>query len=181
MESSPNLLDLGLLILLVFFFVRALVRGFVRETMGLVGAVVAVVVSAMFYQDLAGLLARVTGYGASWWGAVSFGLILFLIFVFFIYLGGVMHRVVMAGSLSGLDRALGGVVGLAKGLLIAYLLINLLLLMNPFSTVTPLKESLLAPYVVRGGRYILDLFPDDLTRRLQERAGLIPPAGKGKK
>lgn len=181
MEPTPNLLDLGLLVLLIFFFVKALLRGFVREAMGLIGAVVAVVVSAMYYQGLAALLSRITGYHANWWGAASFALILFVIFVFFLWLGGMMHRLILAGPLSGLDRALGGLVGLAKGVLIAYLLINLLLLLNPFTTITPLRQSVVAPYVVQAGNFIVDLFPDNITRRLQERAGLIPPARKGKK
>ncbi len=181
MEPTPNLLDLGLLILLVFFFVKALVRGFVREAFGLVGAVIAVVVSAMFYQSLAALISTVSGISSNWWGAVAFGLILLVVFGLFLWIGGLAHKLVRSGPLSGLDRALGGLVGLAKGVLISYLLINLLLLMNPFTVMSPLKQSVLAPYVVQGGRYLVDLFPDDLTRRLQERAGLVPPTGKDQK
>lgn len=180
MEPTPNLLDLGLLILLVFFFVKALVRGFVREAFGLIGAVIAVVVSAIFYQGLASLLAGISGVDSNWWGAVAFGLILLVVFGMFLWIGGLAHRLIKSGPFSGLDRALGGLVGLAKGVLISYLLINLLLLMTPFTVISPLKQSVMAPYVVQGGRYLVDFFPGDLVRNLQERAGLVPPAAKDK-
>ena len=68
---------------------------------------------------------------------------------------------------------MGGGVGVVKGVLICYLLLNLLLLVTPLSVPPSLKESFLAPYVIRTGRYIVDLVPQDLTRALQERAGLL--------
>ena len=178
MTLTPNLLDLGFLIILVFFLVKALMRGFVREIAGLVGAVIAVVASAMFYQQLGAALQRLTGVPATWWPAAAFGLILLVLFALFLYLGNVIRRLILGGGLSGLDRLLGGAVGLVKGVLICYLLINLLLLANPFSTMAPLRQSVMAPYLVSSGRYLMDLVPADLTRRLQERAGLVAPEAR---
>ena len=170
-------MDLGFLIILVFFLVKALMRGFVRELAGLVGAVIAVVVSAMFYQELGATLESLTGVQATWWPAVAFALILLVVFAVFLWMGALIRRLLLGGGLSGLDRLLGGAVGLVKGVLICYLLINLLLLANPFSTVAPLRTSVIAPYLVAGGRYMMDLVPSDLTRRLQEKAGLVKPEG----
>ncbi|MCF8034103.1 MAG: CvpA family protein [Desulfarculaceae bacterium] len=175
MENTPNLLDLIFLIILVFFLVKALMRGFVRELAGLVGAVIAVVVSAMFYQDLGAVLERLSGVQATWWPAVAFALILLVVFAVFLWMGAMIRRLLLGGGLSGLDRLLGAGVGLVKGALICYLLVNLLLLANPFSTVAPLRTSVIAPYVVATGRYMMDLVPSDLTRKLQERAGLLGP------
>ncbi len=178
MENTPNLLDLGLLIILVFFLVKALMRGFVREIAGLVGAIIAVVASAMFYQELGAALARMSGVPANWWPAVAFAMILLVIFAVFLWLGAMIRKLLLGGGLSGLDRLLGGAVGLVKGVLVCYLLINLLLLANPFSTMAPLRQSMIAPYLVTSGRFLMDLVPADLTRRLQERAGLVKPEGK---
>lgn len=180
MPQSLNLLDLGLLIIMVFFLVKALMRGFVREVIGLVGAVAAVVASAMFYQNLGGLLQSLSGVQASWWPAVAFAIILLVVFAIFLYIGSLLQRLIMSGPLSGLDRLLGAGVGLLKGLLISYLLINLLLLVNPFGTMAPLRQSMVAPYVVGAGNFIKDLIPDNLLGKLQEKAGLVKPEPKKK-
>lgn len=174
MATTPNFLDLALLVLLAFFFVRALVRGFVREAMGLVGVVVAVVVSALTYEDLGRFLTRVSGTGGEWWPAVAFGGVVILVFAAFLYLGAALSRLVLSGPLSGFDRMLGGAFGLAKGILVAYLVVNLLLLFMPLQAPASLKSSMMAPYIVRAGRLVVDLLPDDIMAQLQKRAGLLP-------
>ncbi len=175
MQHTPNLLDLGLLIIMVFFLVKALMRGFVREFVGLAGAVAAIVAGATFYQRLGVLLERLSGVQAAWWPAVAFALILLVVFAVCLWIGSLLQRLILAGPLSGLDRLLGAGVGLVKGLLICYLLINLLLLVNPFGTMTPLRQSMVAPYVVSAGNFIKNLIPDNVLGRLQEKAGLITP------
>lgn len=181
MQQMPNLLDLGLLIIMVFFLVKALMRGFVREVIGLVGAVAAIVASVMFYQDLGGLLERLSAVPAAWWPAVAFALILLVVFAVFLYIGSMLQRLILAGPLSGLDRLLGAGVGLVKGLLICYLLINLLLLVNPFNTLAPLRQSLVAPYVVTVGNFVKDMIPDNFLNDLQKKAGLVKPEPNQKK
>lgn len=173
MESAPNILDLALMALLCFFLVRGVVRGFVRETMGLVGVVAAIVISALFYQELAALLERLTKVQGQWWPAVAFGLILVLVLGLSSYLGAALSRLILSGPLSLFDRTLGAGLGLAKGVLVTYLLLNLMLLALPFQAPDSVRRSIVAPYVVQAGRAIVDLLPDDLTTRLQERAGLL--------
>lgn len=170
------------------FLVRALMRGFIREVMGLVGVVVAIVASAITYNPLGEFLQHVSGLEAEWWYAVAFALVLVVVFGVFVYLGKGLAKLIHSGPFSALDRLLGGAVGLVKGVLICYLLLNLLLLVTPFSVPASLKESFLASYVIRSGRYIVDLVPEDLTRALQEKSGLIekyqpekPPKPKGQK
>jgi membrane protein required for colicin V production len=175
MQQTPNLLDLCLLIVMVFFLVKALMRGFVREVIGLVGAVAAIVTSVMFYEPLGRMLADLTAIKAAWWPAVAFALILLVVFSIFLYIGSMLHRLILSGPLSGLDRLLGAGVGLVKGLLICYLLINLLLLVNPFKTLEPLQKSMVSPYVVRAGNFIKDMIPENLLGNLQKKAGLIKP------
>ncbi|MBA4358641.1 MAG: hypothetical protein C0405_13050 [Desulfovibrio sp.] len=184
MANTPNILDLALLALMAFFVVRALFRGFVREIMGLVGLVAAVVASAMFYPPLAGFLRRVAGDDSSWWDAVAVLVILALVLAVFVYLGAGLARLVHRGPFSSLDRLLGAGAGLVKGVLVSYLILNLLLmalpvgmLMNPGPENSNLVgRSMSAPHIVRAGRYLMDLIPHDLTRQLQERAGLIRPS-----
>ncbi len=181
MSPSPNMLDIALLALLAFFLIRALVRGLVREIMGLVGVAAAVVISALFFHPVAEFLRRVIGNPAPWWDAVAFTGVLVAVFTVCLWIGAGLARLIHAGPFSWLDRLLGAVVGLAKGVLISYLLLNILLMALPLAMLANpggqngniVSHSLLAPHVVRAGRYLMDLVPKDLTRDLQEKAGLL--------
>ncbi len=175
------MLDIALMVLLLVFVLRGLFRGLVREVMGLAGVLAAVLASAAYFHPLANFLRRVMDDASAWWDAVAFAAILALVFVLFVYLGAALARLIHRGPFSGLDRLLGAATGLVKGVLICYLLLNVLLMALPVGMlVNPGPESAnlvsrswLAPHVVRAGRYLVDLVPSDLTREMQERAGLI--------
>jgi membrane protein required for colicin V production len=181
MTQTPNMLDFALLALLAWFLVRALVRGLVREIMGLIGVVAALVASAMFYRPVADFLRRVIGDPAPWWDAVAFAAVLVAVFTLCLWVGSGLSRLIHAGPFSWLDRLLGALVGLAKGVLVSYLLLNVLLMAMPLAMLSNpggqsgnlVSRSWLAPHVIRAGRYLMDLVPQDLTRELQEKAGLI--------
>jgi membrane protein required for colicin V production len=173
MDGGPNILDLGLMALLAFFLIRALMRGFVREVMGLAGVVAAVAVSALAYVPLGRFLGQVTGAPSHWWYVVAFVAILALIFMFFAYLGLALSRLINSGPFSGLDRLAGAAVGLVKGILICYLLLHLVVLVIPFRVPQMLSESFLTPYVLRAGDAVVQLIPDSLTQDLQERIQLL--------
>ena len=179
MDTAPNYIDIALMAILAFFVVRALIRGFIRELIGLVGVVAAVVVSAMTYVSLGNLLQSTTGISGEWWPAAAFVLVLISVFVLFSYLGSMLSKLVHKGAFSLMDRLFGAATGLVKGILICYLLINLALLFTPFQVPDLLKESVVSPYLVKAGRYLVDLVPQDLTRDLQEKAGFLSP-GKNK-
>lgn len=182
MAQTPNMLDFALMALLAFFLVRALVRGLVRELMGLVGVVAALVASALFYHPVAEFLRRVSGEPAPWWDAVAFAAVLVGVFTLCLWVGAGLARLIQAGPFSWLDRLLGALVGLMKGVLVSYLLLNVLLMAMPLAMLSNpnnaqsgnlVSRSWLAPHVIRAGRYLMDLVPKDLTREMQEKAGLI--------
>jgi membrane protein required for colicin V production len=153
MEFSPNMLDLALLALLAFFALRGMVRGFVREIMGIVGVVAAIFLAVAAYRPLAAFLRRVSALEAGWWDGVALAALALLVF------------------------CVGGV----KGLLLAYLLLNILLMALPMAMLAApgsappnlVSRSLAAPKVIQAGRYLLDLMPSNWTGELQERAGLL--------
>jgi membrane protein required for colicin V production len=169
MDGGPNILDLSLMALLAFFLIRALLRGFVREVMGLAGVVAAVAISALAYVPLGRFLGEITGSPSHWWYVVAFVAILALIFMFFAYLGLALSRLINSGPFSGLDRMAGGAVGLLKGVLICYLLLHLVVLAIPFKLPQLLSESFLTPYVLRAGDAVVEMIPDRLTSDLRER------------
>jgi membrane protein required for colicin V production len=184
MGHGPNILDLSLMALLIFFLVRALMRGFVREIMGLAGVVTAVVVSAMAYEPLGRFLANLAGSKSLWWDVAAFGIILVIIFIFFTYLGLAISRLVNAGPFSGLDRLAGAAVGLIKGVLVCYILLHIVVLVIPFKMPRMLEGSFMTPYVLRVGEAVVDLVPDEFTSTLHKRIERLKnpeqPGRKGK-
>ncbi|MBI4797247.1 MAG: CvpA family protein [Desulfarculus sp.] len=183
MESGPNILDIALLVLLGFFIIRGAVRGFVREIMGLIGLVAALFLGVATYKPLAGFLRRVSAIEAGWWDGVAFALVLLVVFLAFVYMAAALARLIHAGPFSGLDRLFGSGVGGAKGILLSYLLLNILLMVLPLAMLAQpegqqgslVSRSLVAPRVIQCGRYLLDLLPQDWTREMQAKAGLIKP------
>ncbi|KMY67305.1 hypothetical protein AAU61_10645 [Desulfocarbo indianensis] len=169
METGPNILDLSLMALLAFFLVRALMRGFVREVMGLAGVITAVVVSAMAYEPLGHFLAELADSKSVWWDVAAFGIILAIIFIFFTYLGLALSRLVNSGPFSSLDRLAGAAVGLIKGVLVCYILLHIVVLIIPFKLPRVLEGSFMTPYVLRAGEFVVSLVPEDLTSDLHKR------------
>ena len=176
MISGVNIIDIGIIAVLAFFLIRALFRGFIRETLGLVGLVAAVFLSVNYYDFLGNQLESLSGIKADWWYAVAFGVILLAVLIIFTYLGAGLAKIIQQGPLSSLDRLLGAILGALKGILVSYLLLNLLLLFTFTQEVQALKGSFLAPRIVQAGRFIVDLVPDDILTHLQKKAGLIRDA-----
>ena len=170
MSWNVNIVDVILLVILAFFLVRALIRGFVREVVGLVGLVAAVVFSAAAYAPLAAFLRNLTGQNTDWWEPVSFAIILVAVMLVFFYIGRLLSKLVEVGPLSFVNRLLGGAAGLVKGILVCFLLLNIMLLLTPMGMPAPLQESWLRPRVLRAGDYLLSLVPEKLTNDLRERA-----------
>lgn len=175
MNAMPNILDLAILALLGFFLVKGLMQGLIREVMGLVGIVAGLFLGLAYYGQLAQLARQALRIEAPWLDAVSFGVILLVVFALVVSLGALITSALAKMRLSPLNRLLGGALGLLKGVLLAYLLLNMLLLLMPFSPPQQLRSSLAAPYVISIGREVMSLAPDDFIHTLQERSGLTQP------
>jgi membrane protein required for colicin V production len=97
--------------------VISLLRGFVKEALSLLAWVLATFVAITFHERLAAVFAK-------WIGTPSLRLILAFaaLFILTLLLGALinklLHTLINASGLSGLDRLLGSVFGLARGLLI---------------------------------------------------------------
>ena len=124
-----NLLDTALLVILLFFGVKGLIRGLVQEVAGLLGVAAGIVLARTFSGKLAPLL---TQYGISDGFAPMLSLaLLFLAGILLVgLLAHILHNLLESAFVGGIDRFLGLLAGLAKGLLFAgiigYIAIKLL-------------------------------------------------------
>jgi membrane protein required for colicin V production len=160
------------MVILAFFLVKGIVRGLVREVLGLVGLAAAVIISVSAYAPLATFLREASGQDTGWWEPVSFAVLLVAVLLFFFYLSRLLSKLVEIGPLSFLNRLLGAGAGLIKGILVCFLLLNIMLLLTPMGMPAPMQASWLRPRVLQAGDYLLNLVPDELTNELREKARL---------
>jgi membrane protein required for colicin V production len=189
-----NILDWVILLVGAVFVVKALTKGLLRELGSLLGLLLATIGGFTFYQPVAGFLRRVVGITDFWWEAAAFILCFILVYLGIVFISTRISRVLHRSPLSFFDRILGACLGFIKGVLLCYLLINILLMAQPLANFAYRSEGLLscdlvsksylAPAVTRCGHFMLGFIPDNFIESLQEKAGLLqerigddPPPG----
>jgi membrane protein required for colicin V production len=150
--------------------VTAAMQGFFSEALTMAGLVVGYIVAAWQYRSLAQWL---ESFLKNDWLAEILGFL--VIFFAIVLLFGVAARiarwVMKESGLSGLDRFLGGVLGLVKGgLMVAVILMG----MTAFAPASKLLvNSQLAPYFLVVGRAAMWLAPAELRARFNQGLDLL--------
>ncbi|HVB15224.1 MAG TPA: CvpA family protein [Stellaceae bacterium] len=167
-----NWLDLGVIGIVVLSAVFAFARGFVREALSIVAWVGA---------------AAITLYAFTWTDAqvephvhdrllsqliTGFGLFIASIVVLTI-ITGFIARMVHASGLSPIDRTLGFIFGVARGLFVvclAYLLLDLSL---PQANDRPawIRDAKSGPYLHEGADMLKGFLPESIKAKTSEAAG----------
>lgn len=139
--------------------VFSLLRGFVKEALSLVGWILAVFVAVAFHERLAEVFAR-------WIETPSLRLLLAFATLFFITLliGAIINKLVAtliaASGLGGIDRLLGMVFGVARGLLIVLALVILLPMALPVKSDSWWAGSTLIPHFESSEELARDAFAE---------------------
>lgn len=116
--NSVGWVDIAFLAVIGISIVVGLVRGLLYEVMSLLGWVAAYVAAQAFAGAIAPLVpVGVPGSGLN--VAAAFALVFFAVLLGWALLSWLIKKLVQASPLSPVDRALGGVFGLARGLLVA--------------------------------------------------------------
>jgi len=157
-----NPLDIGVIAVIALSAVFAFARGFVREALSIVawvGAGFITLYGASYVYALVDpmvhnpLLSNLIAYG----GTFITCLIVLTI------LTGIVARSVRAGSLSSLDRTLGFIFGLLRGVLILSLTAYVLLdIMTPPPTERPqwIRDAKSLPYLQQGADMLQHVLPE---------------------
>ena len=160
-----NWFDLAIIGVVLIFFVIGIVRGFIREVLSLLSWILAFWVAFTFADPISHIFqayieAPVLRIVASFAALFVSTLILLTVISFLI------HKLLSVSGIKGTDRALGGLFGGVKGLVIIALL-----MLFAHETVLPQEKwwrnSLLAGHFQPLVLIIRDLLPPDMTRRLQ--------------
>ncbi|WP_257389014.1 CvpA family protein [Tahibacter caeni] len=171
-----NWADYCILGVLALSVVVGLWRGLVAEVMALACWAAAFWVAWLFGERLSALFTSVDvpsvrlmlGYGICFFGVLIAGaLVAFL-----------LRKLVAGSGLSGTDRLLGMVFGLARGLALV-LLVVLLLGFTPFPRDPWWRESRLMPGFQNSAEWLAARLPQDVAKHLDYRGLLTLPALQG--
>lgn len=157
-------------VLVLINVVAAAMQGFFSEALTIAGLVVGYIVAAWQYRSLA---ERFETFLKNPWLAeiLGFLIIFFAIVILFGLAARIARWLMKEAGLSGLDRFLGGVLGLLKGgLMVAVILMG----MTAFTPTSKLlADSQLAPYFLVVGRAAIWLAPSELRARFYEGLDLL--------
>jgi membrane protein required for colicin V production len=162
-----NLLDIIILAMIVFLFVRGIFRGFFRE-IGSVAGVVLGIWLANLYQP------RMTEYlkeyipSSTFLPLISFGFIFLIVVVLCNLAGWSLRTISKKTSLGWADRTLGAGLAILKGIIITYLAIVLLTFFVPSKT--PLiSRSRLTPLIISSYQSIVSIVSPGFYQKWKER------------
>lgn len=139
-----SVLDIGLGILVLLFLVRGLLRGLVNEVAGLIGLFLGFLLAGRHYPQLLPQFTVVIE-SPRLAAAASYAVIFVAVLIVVALCAVIVKRVMVLTLTSWLDNLLGGLVGTAKGVFIASIV---LALMSRFVPDSPfLKDSILAGHI----------------------------------
>lgn len=161
---NSNWVDLMLVVILGLTTLFGVLKGFVRQIIGILAVIGGLVLAVNTYP-------LVSDFFSQWISSITLSNFIAFIAVFIaaLCLGGILSFLfskVMRGPLKFVNNALGGGLGLLKGLLICGVIVFAMLVF-PFRE-DVLKQSFLAPYCLRVTKAVIYLIPDDLKEKFNE-------------
>lgn len=162
-----NLLDIGIIVVLLLAAWRGYYRGFIQEISTIVGLLAGLVVAANYYLRLAKLLQPHLPQ-PTYNRLVAF-FILFILTYWLVRLSSlILQRLSQKLFLGPVDRVLGGLFAVAKGAVVLGFLLSVATLVVSKDNKL-LKESRTVPYVKGAYQQVLLLLPADFKGQLQKR------------
>lgn len=168
-----NWLDWVLLAIIVVTAVVGIVKGFVRQAIGLVAVVTGLVLAVVYYEQTAGVFETfVKNRLLS--NFLGFLLIFFIVLIAGAILGHLITKA-MKGPLAFANRLFGAVFGLIKAVLICGILVFALF---TFQVAKPaLETSVFAPVCLGVTRAAINMIPQDLRTKFNSSYKEIRESG----
>ncbi len=170
-----NWLDPALVLIFAVSIVVGLAKGFAREAIGLAAAVAGFLCALWFYGAAGSFLLPYVSHR----GIANF--IGFLLIVTgFLAAGALVAKLLSVllkwAGFSWLDRLLGGVFGLVRGLVVAIALVLALLAFTPKPPPRAVVESRIAPYVIDAAHVCAYLAPREVREGVSDSYAKVKDA-----
>jgi len=160
-----NVTDIVILVVIVLSGLLALIRGFVKEVLSMAGWVGAAVVTFYLFQPL--VLYFRSFIAIPWLADGAAGVVIFVVAL--VLLSGISHVIasrVHQSNFSALDKSLGLVFGLLRGVVVVCLAYLLLAWAVPADQYPPWVQGARSmPLVERGAQMIRQLIPESARHR----------------
>lgn len=166
--STFNWIDYTIVAIIAFSVLISVMRGFVREVVSLVIWVVAIVVSFIFYQYIAGLLVNII-HNDSVRLVISFVGLFLVTLIVGMLINYLIGQLVSNTGLSGTDRVLGIIFGIVRGVIVVVILLMIAGL-TPLSKEEAWQKSVLIPHVVPLEQWLKNILPDSVQSHLDGNA-----------
>ena len=169
-----NELDIVILLILFLSVMFGIIKGFIRELFSLAFFIIAAVLSFLFYREVGSLLLKNVKNKdvANFAGFITVFVVVLIVGSFITYF---IKRVVAVGPIKSMDKILGGVFGLLRGILISSIII-FALISFPINDNLILK-SRISPYVMKS----VDIFFDLLPVKFKEKIETLNNQGKNER
>lgn len=159
-----TIFDFTVLLVLGLSALRGLWRGFVAETLGLIGWIVAFMIAAKCVTWVAPYLPAHWPGGQATQFLLAFALIVVAVLLAASVLNALLNRLVGVMGLGALNSSLGALFGLLRGFVLVVALAAALASMTDLPQQRFWREALLRPYVASGVQIMKHLLPDALAR-----------------
>jgi len=156
-----NPLDIAVIAIIVLSAIFAFARGFVREALSIVAWVGAAAITVYGFVPVLALVDPLVKNPLLSQLIAGFGLFVVSLIILTI-MTGYLARLVRASALSPIDRTLGFIFGLARGVLIVCLAYLLLDFVQPSERPAWIRDAKSAPYLHQGADMLRQFLPEQL-------------------
>lgn len=169
MDISADILDVGIIILIVLSAIIGLIRGFVKEALSLATWVAAFAFALIYVKPLAEALPFAVQSEVARMG-IAFAIIFFSVLVIGAIINHLLSSAVSSIGLGGVDHVLGGAFGVLRGGLIITLLV-ILMGLTALPAQSWWKESQLIPWFEDSAEWLRSVIPPDFAAYLEKKTG----------
>jgi membrane protein required for colicin V production len=171
-----NGLDIALAVVLFFFFLRGIFRGFIKEIVGIVGLVVGFAVARVYYPQMADVLKPFL-QNAAYRQTIGFLAVFIIVFFVLGLIGLLVDKLVKMTFSQVANGLLGALIVQAKGLILSSVI---LMASSAFIRAdTPFyKDSKAWPYIKNFSEALRELTPKELQDAFHYKPSLLPDSLK---
>jgi len=143
------IIDVIIILVILGSVITGIIRGFIKELSTLAGLILGIYIAAHNYPVLQKYVLSVL-HNATVSKIISFLIIFFIVFFLIMLLGLLLQKVIKLIMLGWLDKILGGVFGIVKGVLFVWLLLVFIIAFFP-TTQNYINKSRLALKILSIG------------------------------
>jgi membrane protein required for colicin V production len=154
-------LDFVFGIIIIASIAGGFAKGFVRIGIGFIASLLGIVLASWFYGTASGWLTPyVSSPGIA--NFLGFLMVFAMVMTFGALVSMLLVRLFKLVGLSWLDRLLGAVFGIVRGLLVSVALLMIMLAFAPTRTHNAVVDSYFAPYVMESANLLSAIAPFEL-------------------